>query len=103
SSGGGSSRADVSYAGDAQLGERLRGVDGCLDGRAVNVNQMTGTVLVRGMPRELRTVERLLRTMQINIERQVIIEAKVIDVQLNRESQQGINWAAFQKNLMRLS
>jgi MSHA biogenesis protein MshL len=95
SSGGGSSRADVSFVGDAQLGERLRGVGGCLDGRAVNVNQMTGTVLVRGMPRELRTVERLLRTMQINVERQVIIEAKVIDVQLNSESQQGINWAAF--------
>jgi MSHA biogenesis protein MshL len=101
SSGGGSSRADVSYVGDAQLGERLRGVDGCLDGRAVNVNQMSGTVLVRGMPRELRTVERLLRSMQINVERQVIIEAKVIDVQLNSESQQGINWAAFRNGLLR--
>jgi MSHA biogenesis protein MshL len=103
SSGGTSSRADVSFVGDSQLGERLRGVDGCTDGRAVNVNQMSGTVLVRGMPRELRTVERLLRRMQINVERQVIIEAKIIDVQLNRDSQQGINWAAFQKGLMRLS
>ena len=100
-SGGGSSRADVSYVGETQPGERLRGVDGCTDGRAVNVNQMTGTVLVRGMPRELRTVERLLRTMQINVERQVIIEAKVIDVQLNSQSQQGINWAAFKDGLLR--
>src|SRR5207244_191659 len=64
----GSSRADVSYVGETSLGERMRGVDGCADGRAVNVNQMSGTVLVRGMPRELRTVERLLRAMQINIE-----------------------------------
>jgi MSHA biogenesis protein MshL len=102
-SGGGSARADVSFSGEGQMGERLRGVDGCADGRAVNVNQMSGTVLVRGMPRELRTVERVLRAMQVNVERQVIIEAKVIDVQLNRESQQGINWAAFQKDLMRLS
>jgi MSHA biogenesis protein MshL len=101
SSGSASSRADVSYVGEAQPGERMRGVDGCVEGRAVNVNQMTGTVLVRGMPRELRTVERLLRAMQVNVERQVIIEAKVIDVQLNRESQQGINWAAFNQNLMR--
>jgi MSHA biogenesis protein MshL len=101
SSGGASSRADVSYIGDSQMGERLRGVDGCIDGRAVNVNQMTGTVLVRGMPRELRTIERLLRAMQLNVERQVIIEAKVIDVQLNRDSQQGINWAAFHDNLLR--
>ena len=99
--GSSSSRADVSFAGDAQLGERLRGVDGCLDGRAVHVNQMSGTILVRGMPKELRTIERLLRTMQVNIERQVIIEAKVIDVQLNKDSQQGINWGAFPKGLMR--
>ena len=102
-SGGSSSRADVSYMGDAQVGERLRGVDGCREGRAVIVNQTSGTVLVRGMPKELRTIERLLRTMQVNIERQVSIEAKVIDVRLNKDSQQGINWAAFQKNLQRVA
>ena len=103
SSGGASSRADVSYVGDSQVGKRLRGVDGCADGRAVNVNQMSGTVLVRGMPKELRTIERLLRAMQVNVERQVSIEAKVIDVQLNQESQQGINWSAFHQGLMRAS
>jgi MSHA biogenesis protein MshL len=79
----------------------VRGVDGCTDGRAVSVNQMSGTVLVRAMPRELRTVERVLRAMQLTIERQVIIEAKVIDVQLNKDSQQGINWAAFHNGLFR--
>ena len=62
---------------------------------------MSGTVLVRGMPKEMRTIERLLRAMQVNVERQVSIEAKVIDVQLNSDSQQGINWAAFPKGLMR--
>ena len=102
-SGGSSSRADVSYVGDAQVGERLRGVDGCREGRAVIVNQTSGTVLVRGMPKELRTIERLLRTMQVNIERQVSIEAKVIDVRLNKDSQQGINWSAFQRNLQRVA
>jgi hypothetical protein len=45
------------------------------------------------MPVELRQVEQLLRSLQINIERQVIIEAKVIDVELNSGSQQGINWS----------
>lgn len=97
----GGSRADVSYSGDSQPGERLRGVEGCTEGRAVIVNQTSGTVLVRGLPKELRTIERLLRTMQINIERQVSIEAKIIDVQLNQDSQQGINWTALQKNLQR--
>ncbi len=99
--GSSSNRADVSFVGDAQMGERLRGVEGCSEGRAVNVNQMSGTVLVRGMPKELRAVEKLLRAMQVNVERQVIIEAKVIDVQLNKDSQQGINWSAFRQGLLR--
>lgn len=103
SGGGASMRADVSFVGDVAVGERLRGVDGCADGRAVTVNQMSGTVLVRGMPRELRTVERLMRTMQMNVERQVIIEAKVIDVQLNKDAQQGINWTGFYNGLHRMS
>src|SRR5262249_3036289 len=101
SSGGSGNRADVTYIGDANLGERQRGVDGCADGRAVSVNQMSGTVLVRGLPRELRVIEKLLRAMQLNVERQVIIEAKVIDVQLNKDSQQGINCAAFKNSQLR--
>jgi len=101
--GASSNRADVSFVGETQPGERLRGVDGCEDGRAVTVNPMSGTVLVRGMPRELRIVERLLKVMQLNVERQVIIEAKVIDVQLNRDAQQGINWAAFNHGALRAS
>jgi len=101
SAGGG--RADVSFVGEMQSGERQRGADGCTDGRAMTVNPMSGTILVRALPHELRTVEKMLRTMQLNIERQVIIEAKIIDVELNSGSQQGINWAGFQNNLHRMS
>ena len=103
SSGGNASRADVSFVGDTQLGERQRGVDGCSDGRAMTVNQSSGTILVRGMPKELRLIENMLRSMQINIERQVIIEAKIIDVELNSDAQQGINWAGFNQGWHRMS
>lgn len=98
-----SNRADVSFVGDTIFGERLRGVDGCTAGRSINVNQMSGTIQVRGMPSEHRMVAQILRSMQLNIERQVIIEAKIIDVELNSESQQGINWAGFQQGKHRLS
>jgi MSHA biogenesis protein MshL len=100
---GGASRADVSFVGDMRSGDRQRGVDGCVDGRAMTINQMSGTVLVRGMPNEHRMITQMLRSMQLNIERQVIIEAKIIDVQLNSGSQQGINWAGFENNLHRYS
>ncbi len=100
---GGASRADVKFEGDMRSGERQRGVDGCTDGRAMSVSQMSGTVMIRGMPNEHRMVANLLRAMQLNVERQVIIEAKIIDVELNSGSQQGINWANFSNGLHRAS
>lgn len=103
SSSGNASRADVTFPGDTTSEERLRGIDGCTDGRSLSINQMSGTILVRGMPSELRFIESMLHSMQLNIERQVMIEAKIIDVTLNSESQQGINWAGFQNNLHRFS
>lgn len=89
------SRADVSFVGDAQAGERNRGVSGCPAGRGMSINQMSGTILIRGMPNDHRTIRKMLHSLQLNIERQVIIEAKIIEVALNAGSQQGINWASF--------
>ncbi len=100
---GNSTRADVSFVGDTQSGDRMRGVEGCPGGRALSINQTSGTVVVRGLPKELRQIEEMLRSMQINIERQVIIEAKIIDVELNSDSQQGINWSAFRHGAQRAS
>ena len=100
---GRSSRADVSFHGENQVSERQHGIDGCSEGKALTVNPMSGTILVRALPRELSTVEKMLRTMQINVERQVIIEAKIIDVELNEGAQQGVNWSAFGQGLHRFS
>jgi MSHA biogenesis protein MshL len=101
SSSGNSSRADVSFNGEAQAGTRQRGVEGCPGGRALTVSTMSGTIVVRAMPAELRQIESLLRSMQLNIERQVVIEAKVVDVELNSGSQQGVNWSALRGGLFR--
>ena len=101
--GNNASRADVFQQGESLQGERLRGVDGCSQGRALSINAMSGTILVRGMPQELRMIERMLKAMQMSISRQVIIESKIIDVELNKDSQQGINWSQFSGGLQRLS
>jgi MSHA biogenesis protein MshL len=102
-SGGNASRADVSIASESPIGERQRGVDGCTQGRALAINAMSGTILVRGMPTELRMVDRMLRNMQMSISRQVIIESKIIDVELNKSAEQGINWSLFNQGLHRMS
>lgn len=69
----------------------------CPDGRNFIVNQQSGVVMARAMPAELREIARLLKAMQASIERQVMIEAKILEVELSEGFQSGINWAAFNK------
>ena len=65
------------------------------DGRQVVVAPQSGMIVVRAMPVEMRTVEHYLREMRLNIERQVMIEAKIVEVSLRDQFQSGVNWAAF--------
>jgi MSHA biogenesis protein MshL len=55
-------------------------------------------VLVRAYPHELRAVESFLRETRITVERQVMLEAKVVEVTLNDGFQSGINWGLFRTN-----
>ncbi len=73
----------------------LRALVGTAPGRNVVVSPQSGVVVVRAMPDELRSVEKYLKAMRLSVERQVMIEAKVVDVTLNNAYQAGINWAAF--------
>ena len=73
----------------------LRTLIGTGEGRNVVVSPQSGVIVVRAMPEELRSVEAYLKAMRVSIERQVMIEAKVVDVTLNAAYQAGINWAAF--------
>ena len=64
-------------------------------GRTVVVSPQSGVVVVRGMPEDLRNVDAYLRASQLSVNRQVILEAKILEVELNDSFQMGINWAAF--------
>lgn len=72
-----------------------RGVEGCDGGRSVVINPQSGVVLVRAMPTELRDVSTFLNASQVSVERQVILEAKILEVELSDGFQAGVNWAAF--------
>lgn len=65
------------------------------DGRSVVISPQSGVVLVRGMWDELRNVSAYLKATQLSVDRQVILEAKILEVQLNDSYQSGINWASF--------
>ncbi|WP_235276321.1 secretin N-terminal domain-containing protein [Methylotenera sp. N17] len=77
------------------LGLSLNGIVGSEAGRKVVVNLQSGVIMVRAMPKEIRNVESFLRLMQVNIERQVILEAKILRVGLNSDSQSGVNWSVL--------
>ena len=64
-------------------------------GRSVVISPQSGVIVVRAMPDELRAVDRYLRATQLSVERQVILEAKILEVELSSGFQSGINWAAF--------
>lgn len=78
-----------------EIGAALTSMVGAEEGRRVIVNPQSGIVLIRAMPSEIRNVEKFLRIMQVSVERQVILEAKIIEVQLNDQSQSGVNWSVF--------
>lgn len=65
------------------------------EGRNVVVNGLSGVVVVRAYPAELRAVEQYLKATQVMVERQVMLEAKILEVQLSERFQNGINWASF--------
>jgi MSHA biogenesis protein MshL len=78
-----------------ELEESLRALVGKDGGRAVVVNAESGIVAIRATPRELRDAEQYLHKIQQIATQQVVIEAKIVEVQLSSAFQAGINWAAI--------
>ncbi len=79
----------------AELQDSVQAIVGQAEGRSVVVNPQSGVVVVRALPNELREVEAYLQATQLVVQRQVILEAKILEVQLNEGFQAGINWGAL--------
>ncbi|MFT6986743.1 MAG: MSHA biogenesis protein MshL [Psychromonas sp.] len=62
-------------------------------GRDVIVSPMSGVVTIRAYPEEIREVREFLEKETDNLNRQVILEIQLIEVQLNDEYQQGVSWS----------
>ena len=63
--------------------------------RSIVVSPQSGIIVVRATPSELRAVDDYLRATRLAVERQVMLEAKIIEVTLSDQFQSGINWALF--------
>ena len=77
------------------LEQALDAIVGSGEGRTVIANGNAGIVLVKAMPDELRAVRDYLTQSELIMQRQVVLEAKILEVTLNESFQQGINWQYF--------
>jgi MSHA biogenesis protein MshL len=78
-----------------ELATALRAMVGQEEGRRVILQPQASMVVVRALPPELRQVADYLTAIQGNLQRQVTLEAKILEVELNDGFQSGINWALF--------
>ncbi|KIF52172.1 pilus (MSHA type) biogenesis protein MshL [Vibrio owensii] len=62
-------------------------------GQSVVVTPQAGVITVRAFPDEIREVREFLGVSQERMQRQVILEAKILEVTLSDGYQQGINWS----------
>lgn len=86
-----SSRTKTDFWGELQKTlESILGSSG--DGRSVVVTPQAGLVTVRANPDELRQIRSFLSTAESHLQRQVILEAKILEVTLSDGYQQGIQW-----------
>lgn len=75
-----------------ELKETLTAFVGTEGGRSVIVSPQAGLVTVRGLPEEINAVKKFINDTETHLHRQVIIEAKIMEVTLNDDYQQGVHW-----------
>jgi MSHA biogenesis protein MshL len=92
-----SSKISTSSTSDfwADLRTALEAIVGKQEGRSVVISPQSGVVVVHALPDELNNVAAYLKASQLSVDRQVILEAKILEVQLNSSYQTGINWSTF--------
>jgi len=92
-----SSRVSTSSRSDfwTEMTDAVRSLIGTSGGRSVIASPQAGILAVRAMPDELRQVEKFLKATQGAVERQVMLEAKIVEVELRDGYQSGVNWAAL--------
>jgi len=78
----------------AELQSSLQMLVGNDKGQQIIVTPQAGIVMVRAQADEIESVRDYLTKAELTVRRQVIIEAKILEVQLNDGYQSGIDWSA---------
>lgn len=63
------------------------------------LNQSTGTLYVKGRPSQVATVSQQIAYYKNVMGRQILIEAQILDIELNDDFQYGVDWSRLHGNL----
>ncbi|MBV1879281.1 MAG: pilus (MSHA type) biogenesis protein MshL [Pseudomonadales bacterium] len=77
------------------LENAIESLTGKGNGRKVVIMQQAGIVVVRALRKELEVVGDFLASSQHSLQRQVVLEAKILEVVLNNRFASGIDWVAL--------
>jgi MSHA biogenesis protein MshL len=78
-----------------ELGDAVRTMIGNKEGRSVIVSPQAGLLAVRALPNEMRQVETLLKAARLSVERQVMLDVKIVQVELREGFESGIDWSVL--------
>jgi MSHA biogenesis protein MshL len=65
------------------------------EGSQIKVSPQAGVIIARAQPQALRMVRNYLNISEESLSRQVILEAKILEVKLNNSHQAGVDWNSF--------
>jgi MSHA biogenesis protein MshL len=74
------------------LKDSLQTLIGKGEGRAVITSPQAGLVTLRAYPKELKAVREFLTQSESHLKRQVVLEARILEVALNEGYEQGVDW-----------
>ena len=70
-------------------------IGGESESRTVTISPQAGMIVVKALPSELSAVREFLERSELSVKRQVILEAKILEVNLNEGFEAGVNWGAI--------
>lgn len=74
-------------------------IGGESESRTVTISPQAGMIVVKALPSELSAVREFLERSELSVKRQVILEAKILEVRLSEGFEAGVNWGAISGGL----
>lgn len=63
----------------------------------ISVYRESGIIVARALPRALKNIQKFIEKVNKHVLRQVVIEAKILEIELNDEFNRGVQWDLLKK------